>query len=815
MGELRPNVAGDNPLNQMRKLSSRLDFDGIELLIEHLQQSSTAVNEINPRETFQTGKAWIDPYWTPAALPKLALFLWEIAANTASSGGSITRVNPLYGTTNAGLTKQSGNTVYPSLHDDGAGFDAANNDSISLQSPIAISGTTPFTFVGVGTLGASGANWSCIGSSASNTVVGQIGSVPQFVSDGVNVSLQGTLLPTGLVVIVAGYDGAGNATLQWTGNPAGISGSFTPDTFTFNAIGNSSQVTDAGGTNRQQMQLLTVGTNIVGTPAMETLLAWINNNTGANIGGIVTSGLWTSITSDPISDLLVWQITKTRGTIPGPWIPITRWDRYLGAVAGQKRVVQNTGQVQTLTPTGGTSFAPYDGSSLIALEVQETWSDGSGSAGNPAYPISIDDYYDKMHGATHVVTQAVADITSTATLAINGQTVTDTDYMSMPENPNLRLKVVTTYQLNGMTFGPWFDYTNIPLPDVLTGLNVTSTASSGSGQDLHPAGTAAFTDGGSIALHPTARSQASAAIMPEVQPLIESVWSRKLPSTNFAVYAATMTLEQILATATQLCIANSLFGMAFATITITIGTSTINWTGHGLSNGQTVLFSTTGALPTGISATRVYYVANEATNTFQLAPTYAAAIAGTPLVSLSGTQSGTQSAAAAARPLPIFKTGFYTISMFGQHLSASANAESTAIYSSSNSGSRQASSESGNGFGKESGVMVKSIRVGPVINALINGYTTSFSEGPVTVSVSANTPAIVDGSGTTQVAAITNAPSATSITANGTVTPTSIGPTSVTAIPTSGIYLTDTSPNPNQYGTLMGHIEIVDFSVLA
>ena len=51
-----------------------------------------------------------------------------------------------------------------------------------------------------------------------------------------------------------------------------------------------------------------------------------------------------------------------------------------------------------------------------------------------------------------------------------------------------------------------------------------------------------------------------------------------------------------------------------------------------------MVFATTGALPTGITAGTTYYAVNVSGSTFQIAATYG----GTPIAT-SGTQSGTQS----------------------------------------------------------------------------------------------------------------------------------------------------------------------------
>jgi hypothetical protein len=60
-------------------------------------------------------------------------------------------------------------------------------------------------------------------------------------------------------------------------------------------------------------------------------------------------------------------------------------------------------------------------------------------------------------------------------------------------------------------------------------------------------------------------------------------------------------------------------------------------TSHGLANGRRVIFQTTGALPTGITANTVYFVINAAANTFQISAT-----SGGAAIATSGTQSGTQ-----------------------------------------------------------------------------------------------------------------------------------------------------------------------------
>lgn len=71
-----------------------------------------------------------------------------------------------------------------------------------------------------------------------------------------------------------------------------------------------------------------------------------------------------------------------------------------------------------------------------------------------------------------------------------------------------------------------------------------------------------------------------------------------------------------------------------ATVTIA-SPGVVSKTAHGLSNGQRVKFSTTGALPTGLVAGTGYYVINKAANTLQLSAT-----SGGAAINTSGTQSG-------------------------------------------------------------------------------------------------------------------------------------------------------------------------------
>lgn len=77
------------------------------------------------------------------------------------------------------------------------------------------------------------------------------------------------------------------------------------------------------------------------------------------------------------------------------------------------------------------------------------------------------------------------------------------------------------------------------------------------------------------------------------------------------------------------------------TATMTIATpGVVTSNGHGMATGDKFYFTTTGALPTGVTASTTYYASNIAANTFNISITLANAIAAV-YVATTGSQSGT------------------------------------------------------------------------------------------------------------------------------------------------------------------------------
>lgn len=89
-----------------------------------------------------------------------------------------------------------------------------------------------------------------------------------------------------------------------------------------------------------------------------------------------------------------------------------------------------------------------------------------------------------------------------------------------------------------------------------------------------------------------------------------------------------------------------------ATITMTIAApGVVSWTSHGLSTYDKVYFTTSGALPTGVTASTTYYITLTDANSFRLSTTLANAVAGT-FITTTGSQSGTHTGFSGGLAIP-------------------------------------------------------------------------------------------------------------------------------------------------------------------
>lgn len=104
-----------------------------------------------------------------------------------------------------------------------------------------------------------------------------------------------------------------------------------------------------------------------------------------------------------VKSLTVWEV------LPGPWVPRSRYDIWLGPVQMRSRAVLNTGQQGgIISPTGSRNYDGRDGSSVVLIETEENWSDGTGTNGNPIYP--------QLRWATY--TDARGDVVHTSQIVV-------------------------------------------------------------------------------------------------------------------------------------------------------------------------------------------------------------------------------------------------------------------------------------------------------------------------------------------------------------------------------------------------------------
>jgi hypothetical protein len=82
----------------------------------------------------------------------------------------------------------------------------------------------------------------------------------------------------------------------------------------------------------------------------------------------------------------------------------------------------------------------------------------------------------------------------------------------------------------------------------------------------------------------------------------------------------------------------------FVDADVSVANDTVTEADHGLQTGQEIVLTTTGTLPTGLSADTTYYVIYVSSSTYQFATTYANAIAGTDIDITAASGGGTHTA---------------------------------------------------------------------------------------------------------------------------------------------------------------------------
>ena len=257
-----------------------------------------------------------------------------------------------------------------------------------------------------------------------------------------------------------------------------------------------------------------------------------------------------------------------------------------------------------VTVTGANSFTF---TSVVAGTINTTSVSGSYTTPAPQFTVSPTQ--------TGIVSGSTVTL-STATGSITGTTAAITTItLSYPSNPGTYSNVTPTYvqalQAHGLTSGQLVTIAGTSLVDQA---NVVITAASTVQFTYTSGGTGSIT-------------QQSVVATGTATPAPQIAISTALGSSNLAVTNASGTMTGVFTGGPIQC-------------TITVSTTTvINVTGHGLSVGDAIKFSSVGGtLPTGMVDTRHYFVISTGytANSFQISLTPGGTVIGT-----SGSASGT------------------------------------------------------------------------------------------------------------------------------------------------------------------------------
>jgi hypothetical protein len=397
--------------------------------------------------------------------------------------------------------------------------------------------------------------------------------------------------------------------------------------------------------------------------------------------------------------------------------------------------------------------------------------------------------------------------------------VTPTERYLAPLNtvvgtPRVEVKAIDPYRAEVRTIGvntdvidnfviAYISTINVDMPDKLVSVTSLIEQTTGDGADSQT-GSVSLSGNGSVSLDLPASSQANCSIVPEAVPFVKQFWGNNIKCQHchfFLLNGSTDT--QVLVRLIKNLAAKTQIGRS-STVTITIASpGVVSWTAHGLSNGETVMFETTGALPTGLLPDTLYYVVNKATNTFQLSLTLGGAA-----INTTGSQSGVHTAYRGVSNWPKFNPELVNLIMLGGSASVQAKAVSKGSSSMGDTGSSSAAG-GGVGYSQDLRLIVKSLRVSPTIHPsiAING-TTSSSE---TISAHADADASGLGPAESQTTGPITVYSAVSCRHDDGTSSTTIPATAgATDWPTVGLFIYRTDPSLYRYGYVQYHMIIVD-----
>ena len=160
-----------------------------------------------------------------------------------------------------------------------------------------------------------------------------------------------------------------------------------------------------------------------------------------------------------------------------------------------------------------------------------------------------------------------------------------------------------------------------------------------------------------------------------------SLFENLTTSANFQVKSGSGVFQRLGINTGGTSSAVSLYDGESSPVTITLASPGVfTWPAHVLPAGSAVKFTTTSALPTGLSADTTYYVANDSNltaNTFAVSDTKAHALAGTNQIDTSGSQSGVQTGWNVSTPIGTYATTAQGVQKVGAYFAEGLIAIST------------------------------------------------------------------------------------------------------------------------------------------
>lgn len=412
--------------------------------------------------------------------------------------------------------------------------------------------------------------------------------------------------------------------------------------------------------------------------------------------------------------------------------------------------------------------------------------------------------FDKEGNLIFPFTQYYASHNKLTTDGVHGDAMTD---ITVIDRESALVRVYSNPTTSGISFS-FPGVTNVSLPLVLLGVSVTYNSMAGNGEDLREIGGAHWEgDSGGFSLTPNARATGTASIMPDIVLDIAEPRGTNVPTINYVFYMSSpFTADEVVAQLTSI-LTKTTTGVVSGVVNVTAG--------HGLVANQPFRFVTVVGGLGGITAGVTYYVKTVISTTqFSYSAT-----AGGAAITTHDANSGT-TFAALVQTWPVFRPVAHTFTLKGQQISVSQNAESLFQYRWSPGnisfmvapygGSRS------DGYSKENGVTVRSVRTPAVIHGAIS-LTGGVSEQAIAAThVKANTPAVTGIGSAPSFSGLTNEPAPVTGIATASVTPAALSATEgVTSIPTNGLYISDIRASPYRFNTVQIRVELVNFNHFA